>query len=166
MGDFVAYLGLGSNLGNSREFLGKAIDLLGRLPTTQVEALSRVYLTASVGGPQQPDYLNMVVELRTSLAPRDLLSKIQNIENSLKRVRDIKWGPRTIDIDILWYDGFTFVSEDLEVPHPRMEQRRFVLEPLAELAPNLILPSGRKVEEALVLVAEQKVDLFEDWLVI
>ena len=112
-----------------------------------------------MGGPEQDDYLNQVVELRTTLAPWDLLASAQGIETELGRRRLVRWGPRTIDVDILWYDGFEGSDPRLEVPHPRMEERRFVLEPLAELAPDLVLPSGRTVAEALARVQDQDVRL-------
>jgi quinolinate synthase len=130
---------------------------LAALPGTELGAASGLYLTAPVGGPEQADYLNQVVELRTTLLPRELLSAIQSIEVDLGRERSVRWGPRTVDVDILWYHGFSAADADLEVPHPRMEERRFVLEPLAELTPALVLPSGRSVSEALALVAEQAV---------
>ena len=113
-----------------------------------------------MGGPEQTDYLNQVVEIETTLEPRRLLAETQSIEAALGRERTVKWGPRTIDIDILWYDGFASADGDLQVPHPLMERRRFVLEPLAELAPGLVLPSGKTVTEALALVGEQAVKLF------
>jgi len=129
-------------------------------------AISRMYLTAPVGGPDQPDYLNQVVGIETHLEPRRLLAETQGIEASLGRERTVMWGPRTLDIDILWYHGLTVADGDLQVPHPRMEQRRFVLEPLAEVAPFLVLPSGKTVSEALALVCEQVVKLVptdEEW---
>ena len=123
-------------------------------------AVSHLYLTAAVGGPEQPDYLNQVVEIETELEPRRLLAETQSIEATLGRERTVRWGPRTLDIDILWYHGFTAADGDLQVPHPRMEQRRFVLEPLAEVAPSLVLPSGKTVSEALAPLGEQVVKLF------
>ena len=128
---------------------------MAALPGTEVSAASRLYVTAPVGGPPQADYLNQVVELCTNLSPPKLLAAVQGIEAALGRVRSVRWGPRTVDIDILWYHGFSAADADLEVPHPRMEERRFVLEPLAELAPGLMLPSGRTVSEALALVGTQ-----------
>jgi quinolinate synthase len=125
-----------------------------------VTAISRPYLTAAVGGPEQSDYLNQVVEIETDLEPRRLLADTQGIEDRLGRQRTVRWGPRTLDIDILWYHGFTVADGDLQVPHPRMEQRRFVLEPLAEVAPSLVLSSGKTVSEALALVGDQVVKQF------
>ena len=144
-----AFVGLGSNLGDRQEMLKQARQLLAALPGTTLAHASSLYVTAPVGGPEQDDYLNQVVELLTSLSPRELLKAIGRIEAGLGRERPVRWGPRSIDIDILWYDGSSLAEPDLEVPHPRLEERRFVLEPLAELAPDLVLPSGRTVEEAL-----------------
>jgi len=154
------FIALGSNLGDRDALLRRARALLAALPGTALCAASRLYETAPVGGPDQDDYLNQVVELRTSLAPWDLLAGAQEIENELDRRRLVRWGPRTIDVDILWYDDFEGSDPRLEVPHPRMEERRFVLEPLAELAPDLVLPSGRTVAEALAGVQDQDVRLF------
>jgi 2-amino-4-hydroxy-6-hydroxymethyldihydropteridine diphosphokinase len=142
--------------------LRQARDRLASLPGTALAGVSSVYVTAPVGGPEQADYLNQVVEIRTTLLPRDLLSAIGQIEAALGRERLVRWGPRSIDVDILWYDGTSIAEADLEVPHPRMEERRFVLEPLAELAPDLVLASGRTVREALEGVREQTVRRLPD----
>ena len=151
------FLGLGSNLGDRHAMLRQARRLLGELPDTSVVRSSGLYETAPVGGPEQDDYLNQVVEIRTALSPRRLLEAIGRIEAALGRERAVRWGPRSIDVDILWYDGSSVAEADLEVPHPRMEERRFVLEPLAELAPDLVLPSGSTVKEALRRVRDQAV---------
>jgi len=151
------YLGLGSNLGDREGTLRRARERLAALPGTTLSAESGVYVSAPVGGPEQDDYLNQVVELRTTLSPHDLLAAIREIEVRLGRKRAVRWGPRTVDIDILWYHGLPVADADLEVPHPRMEARRFVLEPLAELAPDLVLPTGRTVAEALGRVRGQEV---------
>jgi quinolinate synthase len=150
------FLGLGSNQGDRETLLCRVRERLAALPRTIVSAASGLYETAPVGGPEQEDYLNQVVELRTALSPRDLLAAVQRIETDLGRERTVRWAPRTVDVDILWYHGFSAADDDLEVPHPRMEDRRFVLEPLAELAPDLVLPSGRTVREALALVGGQE----------
>lgn len=151
----LVYLGLGSNMGCREANIKRARALLAALPDTTLTAQSSMYNTAPVGGPDQDDYLNQVAELQTTLSPRDLLTAAQGIENELGRRRTVRWGPRTIDIDILWYHGFSSTDAELQVPHPRMEERRFVLEPLAELAPDLVLPSGRSVAEALCSVQDQ-----------
>jgi len=103
--------------------------------------VSDVYETDPVGGPEQGRYLNVVVEIDTDLDPRTLLGLCHRIESAAGRVRDVRWGPRTLDVDILWIDGVTMDEPDLQIPHPRMWERRFVVAPLAELAPEL-LPEG------------------------
>ncbi|MBN1320931.1 MAG: quinolinate synthase NadA [Thermoleophilia bacterium] len=153
----LVYLGLGSNLGDRAANLGRARALLAALPGTTLTGQSSVYVTAPVGGPEQDDYLNQVVELRTVLSPRELLAAVQGVESELGRRRTVRWGPRSIDVDILWYHGFSSADAELQVPHPRMEERRFVLEPLAELAPDLELRPGRSVAEALESVRDQLV---------
>ena len=130
-----AFLGLGSNLGDRKHFLRDAVSSLG----DAVVAVSHVYETEPVGGPGgQGPYLNLVVQLDTDLGPRELLAICQRLESAAERVREVRWGPRTLDVDVLWIDGVTVDDDDLEVPHPRMTQRRFVLAPLAELAPDLV----------------------------
>jgi quinolinate synthase len=144
-------------MGDREAMLGHARASFRALPNTTVVAESGLYETAPVGGPDQDDYLNQVVEVRTSLSPRELMDAVLRIEAEVGRQRTVRWGPRSLDVDILWYHGFSSVDSDLEVPHPRMEDRRFVLEPLAELAPDLVLSSGRTVAEALERVHDQVV---------
>lgn len=133
-----ALLGLGSNLGDRRRFLREAVQILG----SEVVAVSPVYETEPVGGPEdQGPYLNLVVQLETERSPRELLGVCHRLEGAAGRVREQRWGPRTLDVDILWIDGLELCTPDLEVPHPRLFERRFVLEPLADLAPDL-LPLG------------------------
>lgn len=142
-------LGLGSNLGDR---LGHLREAISSLPG--VVAVSDVYETDPVGGPEQDRYLNVVVELDLPVVlvggeprpagartPLELLRICQRIESAAGRVRDVRWGPRTLDVDILWIDGVELDDPELQVPHPRMFQRRFVLAPLSELAPDL-LPEG------------------------
>jgi len=145
-------------LGDSEKLLKRAIEMVGGLPQTTLGGRSRVYVTAPVGGPDQADYLNQVLEVHTTLEAGQLLGATRSIEHELGRERRERWGPRTIDIDILWYHGVPIVEEGLTVPHPRLEERRFVLEPLHELAPDLVLASGSTVEEALAKVADQQVE--------
>lgn len=129
------FLGLGSNLGDRARLLGDALRTLDG----QVVAVSDVYRTAPVGGPSgQQDFLNLVVELATDLTPKELLAVCQRLESAAERVRVERWGPRTLDVDVLWIDGYRSDDPDLTVPHPRMFQRRFVLAPLQELAPDLV----------------------------
>lgn len=136
-----AYIGLGSNLGDRRENLQRAIQMLGQRAGVVVTRQSSFYDTAPVGGPPgQGNYLNAVIEIQTALSPRELLDVLLEVERQLGRERLVRFGPRTIDLDLLLH-GKTVVKEpDLEVPHPRLHERGFVLEPLAEIAPDLVHP--------------------------
>ena len=128
-----AFLGLGSNLGDRAAHLRAAVDALG-----DVVAVSPVYETDPVGGPEQGSYLNLVVELATERDPRGLLEVCRTLETAAGRVREERWGPRTLDVDVLWVEGACVDDPDLQVPHPRLWERRFVLAPLADLAPDLV----------------------------
>lgn len=134
-----AYLGLGSNLGDRRARLAGAMQRLERTAGLRIVAVSSVYETTPVGVTGQPDYLNLAAAIATSLAPTELLAECQRIESALGRVRLERWAPRTIDLDLLWYEDFVSAIPELTVPHPRMLERGFVMVPLAEIAPNLIL---------------------------
>ena len=124
-----AYLSLGSNIGDRRSWLREAVSSLDG-----VQAVSPVYETDPVGGPPgQQRYLNIVVELDTALTPRQLLGVCHRLESAANRVRDERWGPRTLDVDILWHDAGPIDEPDLQIPHPRMFERRFVMAPLADL---------------------------------
>ena len=136
------FLGLGANLGDRLSTLQHAIDLLAAEPDTTVLRTSRVWETDPVGGPQQPDFLNVVAEIETTLEPLELLRVVNRVEAALGRTRDVRWGPRTIDIDILLIGGRTIDDDRLTVPHPRMHQRAFVVMPLLELLPDPALPDG------------------------
>lgn len=132
-------LALGSNLGDRVGYLRAAVAAM-----PDVEALSSVWETEPVGGPEgQGAYLNMVVELRTSYAPRELLALCRRLEAAAGRERSVYWGPRTLDCDIIWVDGEAVDEPDLHVPHPRYRERAFVLAPLEELAPDLVPPGWR-----------------------
>lgn len=126
-------------------------------PGLRVIQVSAPYGSAPVGREDQPDFVNQVAEVKTELRPRALLDRIHVIERQAGRKRSVRWGPRTLDIDILWYDERRISEMHLQVPHPRIEERRFVLEPWSELAPGLVLPSGRRVREALKIVTGQRV---------
>jgi 2-amino-4-hydroxy-6-hydroxymethyldihydropteridine diphosphokinase len=131
-----AFLGLGSNLGDRQAYLHEAVESL-----TGVVGVSSMYETDPVGGPRgQGAFLNVVVELRTDLTPRALLGVCHRLESAANRVRQERWGPRTLDVDILWIDQDPIDDPDLQVPHPRMWERRFVMAPLAELAPDVVPP--------------------------
>jgi 2-amino-4-hydroxy-6-hydroxymethyldihydropteridine diphosphokinase len=148
-----AYIGLGSNLGDSPAILIEALEDLDTSTGIELKRVSANYRTAPVGGPSdQPDFQNAAAELVTELEPRALLARLHEIERAHGRRRELeqRWGPRTLDLDLLVYGELELTDEELELPHPRLEQRRFVLEPLAEIAPRLVLPcSGRTVSEAL-----------------
>jgi len=131
-----AFLGLGSNRGDRRRYLA---DAIGALVAGGNASVSLAFETAPVGGPDgQGPYLNVVVELHTDLTPRELLELAHRLESAAGRVRQERWGERTLDVDVLWVDGVTVDEPDLVVPHPRMWERRFVLAPLRELAPDLV----------------------------
>jgi 2-amino-4-hydroxy-6-hydroxymethyldihydropteridine diphosphokinase len=132
----LAYLGLGSNVGDRLAHLQGAVDGLGATPGVTVVAVSPVYETSPVGGPPQDDYLNAVVAVETDLGPRELLGVAQGLEARAGRVRAERWGPRTLDVDVLIVGDVAVDEEDLVVPHPRMRERAFVLVPLADLAPS------------------------------
>ena len=135
-----AFLGLGSNLGDRHAHLARAVEGL-----PDVVAVSRLYETEPVGGPPgQGPYLNVVVELDTDLGPRPLLEVARRLEDGAGRERGVRWGPRTLDVDVLLVDDLVVEDADLVVPHPRMWQRRFVVDPLAELAPELVPPEARE----------------------
>lgn len=145
----IAYVGLGANLGAREETLRRAVELLGAADGVDVLAVSQLRETEPVGVVDQPPFLNGAVAIETARAPRDLLDLLLEIERSLGRVREERWGPRTIDLDLLLY-GQEFVDEPgLRVPHPRVHERRFALEPLAELQPDLEVPGWGKVSTLL-----------------
>jgi len=129
----LAYLGIGSNLGDRAAHLQGAVRGLAATLDVTVVAVSAVYETAPVGGPPQPDYLNAAVAVSTDLSARELLSVAQRLERDADRVRGERWGPRTLDVDLLLVDGEEIHDDDLDVPHPRIAERGFVLAPLADL---------------------------------
>ncbi len=130
-----ALLGLGSNLGDRHATLRDAVASLHG-----VVAVSSVYETEPVGGPSgQDDHLNLVVELDTQLSPRQLLAVCHRLESAAQRIRAERWGPRTLDVDLLWHEAGPVDEPDLVVPHPRLAERRFVLAPMAEIAPDLVV---------------------------
>jgi 2-amino-4-hydroxy-6-hydroxymethyldihydropteridine diphosphokinase len=136
-----AYVALGANLGDRAGNIGRAIELLRLTPQVSVEKVSSLLDNPAVGGPEgSPPFLNGVVEIRTTLTAHQLLARLQQIETELGRVRKEHWEPRPIDLDLLLYGQHILSSRDLVVPHPLMHERRFVLEPLAEIAPGLIHP--------------------------
>lgn len=148
-----AYVALGSNLGDSRATFAGAIEALGALPGSRLTGRSRIYRTPPWGRTDQPDFLNAVVRLHTSLAPHVLLDALMAIERRFGRMRDgERWGPRTLDLDLLHMDGTALDDSRLTLPHPRVAERAFVLLPLADLAPDLVLPGQGRVGDLLQLV--------------
>jgi 2-amino-4-hydroxy-6-hydroxymethyldihydropteridine diphosphokinase len=136
-----AFIALGSNQGDRELNLRQAVLEIGKLPSTRVTALSGFYDTEPVGGVSQESFLNAVLQLETGLSPQELHRELQRIETGIfRRTRDLRWGPRTMDLDLLFYQDLILAGELLTIPHPRLHQRRFVLEPLAEIAPAFIHP--------------------------
>ena len=128
-------------MGDRELHLLRAVAEIGKIPGTRITALSGFYETSPVGGPPQPDFINAVVRCETSLTPREVLGELQRIEREVfRRERTVRWGARAMDLDILFYGGLSLAEDDLVIPHPRLHERRFVLEPLAELAPDFIHP--------------------------
>jgi len=134
-----SYLGLGSNMGDKKRYLYDAIQILNHREEITITTLSSLYETAPWGYVDQDIFMNLVVEIETSLSPFELLDVCQFIENELGRVREFKWGPRVIDVDILLYDDQVIQSKRLTVPHPYMTERDFVMIPLAEINPQLVI---------------------------
>jgi 2-amino-4-hydroxy-6-hydroxymethyldihydropteridine diphosphokinase len=132
-------IALGSNLGDSLTILVNAINELKKIPDCTFISQSKWYKTKPIG-PQQPDYINGCALFNTSLQPEKLLEKISAIEQKFGRTRDIYWGPRTLDLDIIFYEDLRLETSKLQIPHPRMRERAFVLVPLADIAPNWIDP--------------------------
>ncbi len=142
------FVGLGSNLGDRSANLRFALRSLQDISGIRIRSQSSYRLTRPVGGPCQPDFLNGVVRIETSFDPHVLLNLFHRVENMRGRRRGVLNGPRTLDLDLLWHDGLRIQSETLSVPHPRLHKRRFVLEPLSELAPGLML-QGKSAQECL-----------------
>jgi 2-amino-4-hydroxy-6-hydroxymethyldihydropteridine diphosphokinase len=144
-----AYVGLGANLGPRELTLLEAVDLLRATEGVVVRAVSQLRETEPVGVVDQPAFLNGAVELETELSARELLDRLLEVEQELGRVRAERWGPRTVDLDLLVFGAETIDEPGLRVPHPRLHERRFALEPLAELAPDLVVPGRETVSELL-----------------
>lgn len=146
-------LALGSNLGSRLDILQGAVDAVAAIPGVAVDVASPVYETAPVGGPEQPDYLNAVLLARTILPPRELLDRLHSVEAAFDRVRELRWGPRTLDIDIIAYEGVLSDDPDLTLPHPRAHERAFVLAPWHDADPSAVLPGHGAVAGLLAAVA-------------
>lgn len=153
-----AYLGLGSNLGDKETYLNQAVKSVDETRGCQVEKVSSYLVTEPYGGVEQDDFLNACLCLKTYLSPEELLRRLHEIEQDAHRERIIRWGPRTLDLDILLYDDLILETEDLILPHMDMENREFVLKPLSEIAPNLRHPILHKTMRQLAdqLAAKEK----------
>lgn len=152
-----AYLGLGSNQGDRATMLREALTRLEAPRRVRVRKRSSLYETAPVGVTEQPWFLNLVAEVETDLLPLQLLDLVLTVERDLGRVRTQRRGPRTIDIDILLYADLAMTTSTLVIPHPEMTRRRFVLEPLVEIAPDVRLPTGQRVASLLDGVRDQAI---------
>ena len=151
-----AHVGLGSNLGDRMAILDTAVRVLDADEQTHVMAVSRVYETEPVGGPEQGPYLNAVAVLETDRSPHELLELLLATEDGLGRVRSERWGPRTADLDLLLYDGPPIDDPGLVVPHPRLTERGFVLVPLVDADPVAALPDGTTAFETLARLGPQR----------
>lgn len=157
----IAHIGIGSNVGNRGEFCRRAIAELRSAPGVEVNAVSSLYETAPLGGPPQRSYVNLVAQTDVSVEPRPLLELCKGIEHRLGREpTDLRWGPRVVDLDLLTFGDEKIVEADLEIPHPRMTQRRFVLVPLLEVDPGASDPWGRRYAD-WIEEAEGDVELLE-----
>ncbi len=158
--EILAYLSLGGNLGEPQEAMASALRILDADPQVTVETVSSVYRTPPWGDVNQPDFLNAAAAVRTTLSARALLNLCLGAETTLKRIRTEPGGPRSIDVDILWYGGRTFREPGLEIPHPRMVLRAFVLLPLSEIAPELKI-DNRSVADLLAAVDQDGISVVQ-----
>lgn len=157
MAECIAYVGLGANLGDARAALDSACAALARLPQTTLQRCSSTWRSAPIDS-SGPDYLNAVAELRTALAPPELLRHLQVIEGAHGRERPYRNAPRTLDLDLLLHGQAALATPELTLPHPRLHERAFVLRPLAELAPDLLVPGRGRVAALLPAVAGQRIE--------
>ena len=145
-----AYIAIGSNMGDREGYLAGAVEAMKAHPLMELKKVSRWILTEPYGGVEQDDFLNGAAEIETLMSPRQLLEALHEMENAAGRERNVRWGPRTLDLDILFYDKVPLESEKLVIPHPDLENRRFVLEPMAEIAPAFRHPVTGKSMAALL----------------
>lgn len=157
-----AFIGLGSNLANPRGQILKAFAELDRLPWTSLLSRSSLYRSAPVGYAEQPDFINAVAEIETSLSAHELLDVLLDMEHRHGRVREFRNAPRILDLDILLYDTLTCHEHGLTLPHPRMHERAFVLQPLHEIAPRCIIAGQGRVDECLEKCTDQRVERVEE----
>lgn len=157
-----AAIGLGANLGAPDQILRRCLDWLADLPGCHLLGPSRLYRSAAVGPGQQPDYANAAVMVSTRLAAPDLLAALHALEQRAGRTRDIRWGARTLDLDLLLYERQVSTDERLLLPHPRLVERDFVLQPLCDLAPDWLLPDGRTLAAACQALQALPLPLWPD----
>lgn len=138
------FIGLGSNVGDREEYIEQASFLINKIKGAEVIKRSSNYETEPEGDSEQPNFINAVIEIKTEIPPEKLIDEFNQIENALGREREVEWGPRTIDIDILLYGNAIISSDRLQIPHPLMHERLFVLKPLKEIAPSLVHPALEK----------------------
>lgn len=153
-----SYIGIGSNQGNSIELIKKALKLINSVNGVKVIRVAPVYRTEPIGYAVQPWFYNTVAEVQVDISPFELLDTLLGIEKALGRVRSVRWGPRTIDLDILLFGEKRIQTPRLTVPHPRMAQRAFVMVPLAHLIPDRVIQGKRVKETAEFLLKEQKIE--------
>ncbi|MDF2929615.1 MAG: folK [Anaerospora sp.] len=157
------YIGLGSNMGDRERYLREAVARLATVDGIQISRVSSMYETEPVGFTDQPPFLNAVAVIETILSAEQLLSACMKVERSLLRVRDVRWGPRTIDMDILLYGNSHICSPELTVPHPRLHERLFVIIPLLEVEPMLTL-NGKTLEQYRELLGDDRaVHFYKSW---
>jgi 2-amino-4-hydroxy-6-hydroxymethyldihydropteridine diphosphokinase len=162
MSTLLAYVGLGSNLGDKKVNLEQGLDLLGAVPGIRLLRVAPLYHTAPMELQDQDWFLNTVTELETTLSPMELLEMLLALEDQMGRVRWERWGPRVIDLDLLLHGSKVLITEKLTLPHPRMHQRAFVMVPLADLSPELIVPGhGQASDLAVQLQKEQTLMVLE-----
>ncbi len=157
------FVALGSNLGDPLVQVMKAVEALQHLPDTRLLALSSFYRSVAIGPGVQPDYINGVAELDTGLTPHQLLVQLQQIEQQHKRVRTERWGPRTLDLDILLFGDQLLDEADLTIPHPRMQERNFVLYPLLSLVSEWQFPDGRSLSDLIKKCSDEGLSLVDEY---
>lgn len=155
------FIALGSNLHNPLQQVNQAVAAVGRLPQSELVDVSPWFQSKAVGPGEQPDYINGVLALDTHLEPEPLLASLQAIEADSGRVRSERWGARTLDLDLLLYGDLTLQTPSLTIPHPRIAERQFVMLPLLSVAPDLVLPDGRRVALLSEQLGEQAVSLVD-----
>lgn len=155
-------LSIGSNLGDKFENLQTAVTKISQHPKILNLVTSALYVTEPFGGPDQDDFLNAVITFETHLTAEELLAFVQQLENEAKRVREVRWGPRTLDLDILTFGDLVQTSEKLTIPHPRISERAFVLVPWLEIAPDAQIPTIGKLSDLCAAVDKSTVQLNRD----